>query len=237
MRHAIKFCLVAALLAIGATQADASMIGRFLKGDESRSGNGPMNGKPPKDGRGPPPANGTVNGTEGRPENHTEGGKPPKDGKIPNVTFSIDDASSMIKTAITPLLTATLLPNETKRYVIGYGHVGKEVKANLTINQTVAEAMLTGDLYRAAGCVDKELIKKSKAVFTAAQTTALVSFTQSIPCEVLSKYYKANKLASTASASDILAFFTGLIASADAARSESSEVTALRAAQVAYFSA
>jgi GH24 family phage-related lysozyme (muramidase) len=181
--------------------------------------------KPPKDGS-KPPKDGGKDGKNGG-----------KDGKIPNVTFSLADATNIIKTTTTPLLTAALLPNETKRYVIGYGHVGKEVKANLTINQTQAETFLTGDLYQAADCVNKELLKKSKATFTAAQTTAIVSFTQSIPCDVLGKYFKANKLAATATASDIQTFFYGLITSADSARPASSELTARRDAEKAYFNA
>jgi len=50
--------------------------------------------------------------------------------------WSAANATALIKSVQTPIFTSELISGSKKNYIIGYGHTGKDVKANQTINQT-----------------------------------------------------------------------------------------------------
>ncbi|TNV77478.1 hypothetical protein FGO68_gene14244 [Halteria grandinella] len=155
------------------------------------------------------------------------------DGKKKNQTsfvWSAANATALIKSVYTPLFTSQLISGTKKNYVIGYGHTGKDVKANQTINQTVADALLDKDLKKAFECIKDSIWKKNQAILTDYQNTALVSFAQSVNCDVIEKFSKKVVLTDATSAN---AFFAGLIAKADT--TTSAYLTSRRAAEKALF--
>lgn len=167
-------------------------------------------------------ANGTV-------LNYTRNGK--KDyKKYSNFTWSAANATTLIKTVQTPLLTSELVAGTKRNYVIGYSHVGKDVKKNQTINQTQAENLLNRDLKEASECVEESLWKKNSAVLTDYQNTALISFAQSVGCDFFERNAKKVVIANSTAANT---FFTGLITKADITTSD--YLTARRAAEKALF--
>lgn len=147
----------------------------------------------------------------------------------------IKAAGDLIATYITPLLTSQLLPNETKKYVIGFGHVGKDVKVNMTINATAARDILDRDLQQVGKCVKEEILKKTKANFTEGQVTALISLAQSVPCDLVKRFTKSSKLTAKSTQAELSAFFQAAVTKAGEKLPASSELTALRTAQTNLF--
>jgi hypothetical protein len=152
--------------------------------------------------------------------------------------WSSANATALIKSIYTPILTAQLLPGSKGKYVIGYGRQDGKVKKGQVINQTQADAYLDNDLKKAAGCI-KALWEKAKGILADYQNTALVSVAQSQPsCDNLEKFWKKNRLPTkTTVTTDVLnAYFLSLIASLDkSVTSPSAEFTARRAAEKVLF--
>ena len=95
--------------------------------------------------------------------------------------------------------------------------------------------MLDKDLKEAAGCVQDHILKKAKFNFTEDMVAALISFVQSVPCDMVQKYTKNNKIAANATVETVQAFFVGAITQADANRPASNELSARRDAEKTLF--
>jgi GH24 family phage-related lysozyme (muramidase) len=90
--------------------------------------------------------------------------------------------------------------------------------------------LLSRDLKKAFECVSDSIWKKNRAVLTDYQNTALVSFAQSVNCDIIEKFSKKVVLTDAASANT---FFLNLIAKADTTTSD--YLTLRRAAEKALF--
>ncbi|TNV76566.1 hypothetical protein FGO68_gene15272 [Halteria grandinella] len=168
--------------------------------------------------------------------NHTRphDGKGKDDGKRRNQTvfkWSAANATALIKSVQSPILTSQLINGTKKHYLIGYGHVGKDVRANKTINETQADFILERDLKRSVDCIKETIWKRNQAVLTDFQNTALVSFAQSVNCDLIEKFSKKVVLSDTTTANT---YFINLIAKADR-NTTSDYLTARRSAEKALF--
>ncbi|TNV78730.1 hypothetical protein FGO68_gene5394 [Halteria grandinella] len=144
--------------------------------------------------------------------------------------WSAENVTALIKSVQAPIFTSLLVNGSKKNYMIGYGHTGKDVKVNQTIDQTQADAILVKDLKKAMECISDSIWKKNKAVLTDYQNTALVSFAQSVNCDIIEKFSKKIVLTDATTANE---YFVNLIAKADTVTSD--YLTQRRAAEKALF--
>jgi len=151
-----------------------------------------------------------------------------------NATKVMLAAGELITTHTTPLLTAELLLEKPKTYIIGYTHAGRPAKAGLTITSDQALKLLAKDIKTAAACVAAG-IKRSKYAFTEDQAVAMVSFVQAVPCSLLVKYIKSTKISASSTIEEINAFFASALAKADEYLPANAEHTARRDAEKALF--
>ncbi len=157
----------------------------------------------------------------------------PKPKKPAKLNWTEQTATDLIVDAWgIPYLTAQ--PNPNGGYVIGYGHVGKEVKSTSVVTDAQAAQILAKDLKSAVSCYQSTVWNKFYALFTADQNTAFVSFAQSIGCDAFKKLLK-NVITTTTTAADLNTKFEALIASADASATASDYLTARRTAEKTLF--
>jgi len=159
----------------------------------------------------------------------------PKGPKKPKkLNWVQDDAVTLITDAWgVPYLTAQA--NPAGGYQIGYGHVGKEVKAQSVITEEQAASILMKDLKAAVSCYQSSVWNKYWSILTNdAQNTAMVSFVQSIGCTSFKKIIK-NQFTKTTVADDLNTIFEALIAAGDATATASDYLTARRTAEKELF--
>ena len=132
-----------------------------------------------------------------------------------------------------PYLTAQADPSGNG-FVIGYGHVGKDVKAKSVVTEDQADSILLKDLKAAVSCYQSTVWNQYWRIPTEAQNTAMVSFIESIGCTAFKKLVKGKFTKSTVAA-DLNGTFESLIAAADAGVTASNYLTSRRAAEKALF--